>query len=145
MEVSKVIREHEIPLLTTYPTNPRVPENSDFVFMTAYTDPYQANIMANFAIQELNAATAATLTEINSSYSQGLTEVFVEAFTAAVQLQFANFTKQERQTIPSNSPGLLPWIRLWMLYFYPAWVLNFHLLSSKRKTLISASPQHSSG
>ena len=82
MPVGDVIQAHGIPMVTTYPTNPKVPENRNFSFMGAFTDPYQAGIMAEFAVQELGATTAAVLTEIDSTYSQGLTDVFVETFTA---------------------------------------------------------------
>ena len=50
--------------------------------MGAFTDPYQAGVMAGFAVQELGAMTAAVLTEMDSAYSQGLTDVFIEEFTA---------------------------------------------------------------
>ena len=80
--VGDVIQEHGIPMVTTYPTNPKVPENKNFSFMGAYTDPYQAGVMADFAIQELGATTAAVLTETDGTYSQGLTEVFIAEFTA---------------------------------------------------------------
>ena len=80
--VGDVIQEHGIPMVTTYPTNPEVPENKNFSFMGAYTDPYQAGVMADFAIQELGATTAAVLTETDGTYSQRLTEVFIEEFTA---------------------------------------------------------------
>ncbi len=82
MPVGDVVQEHGIPMVTTYPTNPKVPENRHFSFMGAFTDPYQAGVMAGFAVQELGATTAAVLTETDSAYSQGLTDVFVETFTA---------------------------------------------------------------
>ena len=82
MPVGDVVQEHGIPMVTTYPTNPKVPENRHFSFMGAFTDPYQAGVMAGFAVQELGATTAAVLTETDSAYSQGLTDVFVETFAA---------------------------------------------------------------
>ena len=82
IEVGGVVQQHQIPMVTTYPTNPNVTKDRDFLYMAAYTDPYQAGVMAKFAIQELGAMIAAVLTETGSSYSEGLTEVFVEVFTA---------------------------------------------------------------
>ena len=49
--------------------------------MGAFTDPYQAGVMAGFAVQELGATTAGVLTEAGETYSQRLTEVFVKEFT----------------------------------------------------------------
>ena len=82
MDVGEVVQKHGIPMVTTYPTNPKVPESGNFSFMGAFTDPYQADVMADFAVRELGAETAAVLTEMGSTYSEGLTDVFIEEFTA---------------------------------------------------------------
>ncbi|MCY3551727.1 MAG: ABC transporter substrate-binding protein [Candidatus Poribacteria bacterium] len=82
MDVGEVVQEHGIPMVTTYPTNPKVPESGNFSFMGAFTDPYQADVMAGFAVRELGAKTAAVLTEMGNAYSEGLTDVFIEEFTA---------------------------------------------------------------
>jgi branched-chain amino acid transport system substrate-binding protein len=82
VEVGAIVQQHGIPMVTTYPTNPNVTRNGNFSFMGAYTDPYQASAAADFAVQELNAMTAAVLTEIGSSYGAGLSNAFIERFTA---------------------------------------------------------------
>ena len=82
VEVGVVVQQYGIPMVTTYPTNPDVPQNGNFSFMGAYIDPYQARIMADFARQELGAMTAAVLTETGSPYSEGLSTVFIQDFTA---------------------------------------------------------------
>lgn len=82
MDVSRIVQEHRIPMLTTYPTNPKVTAGGDFTFMGAFIDPHQANVMANFAIEELNAKDAAILTETGNSYSEGLSKAFIESFVA---------------------------------------------------------------
>ena len=82
VEVGAVAQRYGIPMVTTYPTSPDVPRNGNFSFMGAYIDPYQARIMAGFAIQELEAMTAAVLTETGNLYSEGLSTAFIEDFTA---------------------------------------------------------------
>ena len=82
IEAGVAAQRHSIPMVTTYPTNPKVTESGNYVFMTAFIDSYQAAIMANFAIQELEAMTAAVLTETGDSHSEGLSEFFIEDFTA---------------------------------------------------------------
>ena len=82
VEVGAVVQRHGIPMVTTYPTNPDVPRNGSFSFMGAYIDPYQASVIVDFAMQELQATTAAILTETGNAYSEGLSNVFVEDFTA---------------------------------------------------------------
>ena len=81
IEVGAIVQQHGIPMVTTYPTNPNVTRNGNFSFMGAYTDPFQAGVVANFAIQELDATTAAVLTEIDSRYSEGMSRAFIERFT----------------------------------------------------------------
>ena len=82
VEVGAVTQQHGIPMVTTYPTNPKVPRNGDFSFMGAYTDPYQGSIMVNFAVQELGALTAAVLTETGETYSEELSDAFIAGFNA---------------------------------------------------------------
>ncbi len=82
VEVGVVAQQHGIPMVTTYPTNPRASQNGDFSFMGAYIDPYQASMMVGFAMQELGAMTAAVLTETGGRYSEGLSATFIEGFTA---------------------------------------------------------------
>lgn len=82
VEVGAVAQQYGIPIVTTYPTNPNVTRNGNFSFMGAFIDPYQAGVMAHFAIQELDTTTAAILTETGNSYSEGLSNTFIERFTA---------------------------------------------------------------
>ena len=82
VEVGKVALRHGVPMVTTYPTNPKVSQSGRFSFMGAYTDPFQAGVAAKFATQELRATTAAVLTERGETYSEELSTAFVERFTA---------------------------------------------------------------
>lgn len=82
VEVGVVAQEHGIPMVTTYPTNPKVTRNGNFSFQSAIRDPLQASIMAKFATEELNAMTVAVLTETGDSYSEELSKTFIENFTA---------------------------------------------------------------
>lgn len=91
VEVGVVAQEHGIPMMTTYPTNPKVTRNGNFSFLGAIRDPDQARVMANFAIQELGAKTAAVLTEKDDSYSEELSDAFIENFEA----QGATITTQQ--------------------------------------------------
>lgn len=81
VEVGKVALLHGVPMVTTYPTNPKVSQSGRFSFMGAYTDPFQAGVAAKFATQELRATTAAVLTEMGETYSEELSTAFVEHFT----------------------------------------------------------------
>lgn len=82
VEVGVVAQEYGIPMMTTYPTNPKVTRNGNFSFLGAIRDPDQARVMANFAVEELNAKTAAVLTETGDSYSEELSIAFMNDFAA---------------------------------------------------------------
>ena len=71
-----------IPMVTTYPTPPLVTAAGDFVFMAAFTDTFQGQVLAAFATQELEAKSVATLTNQAEEYSKGLSQFFVDNFTA---------------------------------------------------------------
>ena len=80
VEVGVVAQEHGVPMLTTYPTNPKVTRNGNYSFQSAILDPHQATIIVKFAVEELEAMTAAVLTETGDSYSEELSGAFIEDF-----------------------------------------------------------------
>ena len=77
-----VVQSHGIPMVTTTATNPTVTATGNFVFMAAFTDDFQGKVMAQFAIEDLEAKTAAVLTRKGSIYSEGLSQTFIDNFTA---------------------------------------------------------------
>ena len=50
--------------------------------MAAFTDDFQGKVMAQFAVEELEAQTAAVLTHTGDVYSEGLSQTFIDNFTA---------------------------------------------------------------
>ncbi len=52
------------------------------VFRGCFTDPYQAKVMAEFAVDKLGAKTAAIIYDTGSDYSKGMAENFSAAFEA---------------------------------------------------------------
>ena len=84
--VGPLAQTAQIPMVTTYPTNPNNPDAGDFVFMSAYTDNYQGELIAKFALESLAAETAAILSEQSTAYTgvyaEGLREFFTNNFTA---------------------------------------------------------------
>ncbi len=80
--IGPVAQRYGIPMVTTTATNPSVTAAGDFVFMAAFTDDFQGKVMAQFATQDLDAKTAAVLTRSGSLYSEGLSQTFIDNFTA---------------------------------------------------------------
>ena len=75
-------QNHGIPMMATSATNPSVTAAGDFVFMAAFTDDFQGVAMAAFALQDLEAKTAAVLTHKGDVYSEGLSQTFIDSFIA---------------------------------------------------------------
>ena len=82
VRVAPIAQRHRTPMITTSATNPTITAAGDFVFMAAFTDDFQGLVMAQFAIQELAAQTAAVLTQSGDVFSDGLSQTFVDNFTA---------------------------------------------------------------
>ncbi len=80
--VGAIAQHHGIPMITTGATNPSVTAAGDFVFMAAFTDDFQGKVMAQFAVEDLEAQTAAVLTHTGDVYSEGLSKTFIANFTA---------------------------------------------------------------
>ena len=80
--VGEIAQDHGIPMMATSATNPSVTAAGDFVFMAAFTDDFQGVAMAAFALQDLEAKTAAVLTHKGDVYSEGLSQTFIDSFIA---------------------------------------------------------------
>ena len=81
--IGALVEEHSLPMITTTATNPALTNSSDFVFMAAFTDAYQGAVMARFAAEELGLTSVAVLTQSGEIYSEGISEFFINNFTAA--------------------------------------------------------------
>ena len=80
--MSQVAQRYRVPLVTTGATNPAVTSAGNYVFMAAFTDDFQGKVMAQFATHELGAETAAILNLRDDVYSEGLSRLFTDNFTA---------------------------------------------------------------
>lgn len=78
-----IAQQAKIPMLTPTSTAPAVTEAGDYIFRACFLDNYQSEAMANFAIEDLNAKTAAMIVQTDSDYSVGLGEYFASTFEAA--------------------------------------------------------------
>ena len=132
--IGPVAQRHGIPMVTTTATNPSVTAAGDFVFMAAFTDDFQGKVMATFATQDLEAKTAAVLTRSESLYSEGLTQTFIDNFTAlggeVVHAQFymrgdTDFTAQ-LNAIAEAAPDV---------FFLPGFSAEIPLVVQQARTL----------
>ncbi|MDE0040470.1 MAG: ABC transporter substrate-binding protein [Candidatus Poribacteria bacterium] len=132
--IGEVAQTHGIPMVTTTATNPTVTAAGDFVFMSAFTDDFQGKVMAQFAAQDLEAKTAAVLTRSASLYSGGLSQTFIDNFTAfggeVVNAEFyargdTDFTAQ-LTSIAESAPDV---------FFLPGFSAEIPLVVEQARTL----------
>lgn len=83
MAAGPVVKEAEVPAVGCSPTNPLVTLNNEYYFRVCFIDPFQGAVMANYAVNDLKAKTAAIILDVQSDYSVGLTNYFKKAFIEA--------------------------------------------------------------
>ena len=64
-------------------TNPNVTAGNDYYFRICFLDDFQANVLANFAMDKFGAKVAYCLGESGNEYDQGLIAFFTKVFEAA--------------------------------------------------------------
>jgi branched-chain amino acid transport system substrate-binding protein len=69
-----------VPMITPTSTAPEVTQKGDYIFRVCFIDPFQGQVMAKFARENLQLDSVAILTDNKSAYSIGLARVFTEEF-----------------------------------------------------------------
>lgn len=75
-----VYKEAGVPAIGTSCTNPLVTLNNDYYFRVCFIDPFQGNVMANYAFNEVKVKKVAFIIEKNNDYSVGLAKFFEDTF-----------------------------------------------------------------
>lgn len=70
-----------VPQVSPWSTNPNVTQGKKYVFRACFIDPFQGQVVANFAYKTLKAKKAAILYDVASDYNKGIAEVFRDDFT----------------------------------------------------------------
>lgn len=75
-----VVKNAKIPTVAPSATNPLVTQNNDYYFRVCFIDPFQGQVMANYAYSKLNAKKVAVIQEVSNDYSVGLAKFFSDSF-----------------------------------------------------------------
>ena len=75
--------EAGIPAIGVTCTNPNVTAGNSYYFRICFLDNFQADVLANFAMDKFGAKTAYCLGETGNEYDQGLIAFFKQVFEAA--------------------------------------------------------------
>lgn len=74
--------QFKTPMLSPSSTNPAVTQKGEYVSRICFIDPFQGEVMAKFAMEDLKAKTAVVIRDVKQDYSVGLADFFVKAFEA---------------------------------------------------------------
>jgi branched-chain amino acid transport system substrate-binding protein len=75
-----VCQKYQTPMVSPASTNERVTEIGDYIFRVCFIDPFQGEVLAKFAFNDLKARKIAVLKDIQQDYSVGLTDAIVKTF-----------------------------------------------------------------
>jgi branched-chain amino acid transport system substrate-binding protein len=82
LAAAPVAQRFKVPLITPASTNTKVTQVGDYIFRVCFIDPFQGEVLAKFAYNDLKARKVAILKDIGSDYSVGLTDSVSEHFAA---------------------------------------------------------------
>ena len=71
-----LFKDAKIPAIGTSCTNPQVTLDNDYYFRVSYIDPFQGEVMANFANKEKGSVNCALIIESGDDYSAGFGNYF---------------------------------------------------------------------
>ncbi|WP_434510200.1 ABC transporter substrate-binding protein [Desulfitobacterium sp. AusDCA] len=80
MPAGDVIKKAKVPAVAPSATNPLVTQDNDYYFRVCFIDPFQGQVMANYAYNKLNAKKVAIIQEVSNDYSVGLAKFFSDSF-----------------------------------------------------------------
>ncbi len=80
MRGGAVCDQYKVPMISPSSTNPKVTQNSNFVFRVCFTDDFQGAVDATFA-HDQGYKRVALFKDIKSDYSVGFCDVFAREFT----------------------------------------------------------------
>jgi len=96
--VADVAESAGIPMISPDSTNPATTAGKKYAFRADFIDPFQGQVIARFARDELHAQNAAVLYDVASAYNKGIAEVFKQVFTEAggQVVAFESYTTGEK-------------------------------------------------
>ena len=81
LAAAPISQRYQIPMITPASTNEKVTEVGDYVFRVCFIDPFQGEVLAKFAYNDLKARKVAILRDQAQDYSVGLTDSVAQNFT----------------------------------------------------------------
>jgi branched-chain amino acid transport system substrate-binding protein len=82
LAAAPICQKYMVPMISPSSTNERVTQVGDYIFRVCFIDPFQGEVLAKFAYNDLKARRVAILKDIQQDYSVGLTDSVMKHFTA---------------------------------------------------------------
>jgi branched-chain amino acid transport system substrate-binding protein len=79
--IAPKIQEKNVIMISPISTAEEITQIGDYIYRACFIDPFQGTAMARFAIEALDAKTAAVLIKTTSPYSVGISRYFIEEFS----------------------------------------------------------------
>lgn len=81
LAAAPIAQQNKIPMVTPGSTNPEVTRKGDYIFRVCYIDPFQGEVIAKFAYEQLGLRNVAVIKDVKNDYSIGLADYFTQTFT----------------------------------------------------------------
>lgn len=134
LAMAPIVQSYKIPMISPSSTNPKVTEQGDYIFRVCFIDPFQGQVMAKFARNNLKLDKVAVIRDVKNDYSIGLSNYFIEEFKqlggkiVADQSYSGGDTdfKAQLTSVKSNNPQAL---------FVPGYYTDVGLLARQAKEI----------
>lgn len=134
MAMTKIAQEAKIPVVAPVATNILVTKRKDFVSRVCFSDAFQGEVAANFAINNLKLNKAVLITDVKNDYSIGISKVFKKVYASLggtiIQEAKINAGDSDFKAMLSNIKALNP-----QLIFFPIYSAEAGLIAKQAKQL----------
>lgn len=134
MAMTKIAEEAKTPVVAPVATNILVTKRKDYVSRVCFSDAFQGEVAANFAIKNLKLKNAVLITDVKSDYSIGISKVFKKIYPKLggniIQNPKINAGDADFKAMLSNIKALNP-----ELIFFPIYSAEAGLIAKQAKEL----------
>lgn len=80
MAMTKIAEKAKVPVVAPVATNILVTKRKDYISRVCFSDAFQGQVAASFAINDLKLKNAVLITDVKNDYSIGISKVFKRAY-----------------------------------------------------------------
>jgi branched-chain amino acid transport system substrate-binding protein len=134
MAMTKIAEAAKVPVVAPVATNILVTKRKDFVSRVCFSDAFQGQVAANFAVNTLKEKEAVLITDVKLDYSIGISKVFKKEYAKLggkiIQNVRINSGDKDFKAMLSSIKALNP-----KLIFFPIYSAEAGLIAKQAKQL----------